>query len=741
VNVQAADALSAARTEGRDALWDHEAFTLVRTLGFAVPAFAFVPAGSGHAPRVPGRRVVIKAAVPGVVHKTRAGALCVVENREDLVLAAIRELEARFADRNPAGCTVFEYVEHGEGPGNEFLLGARWTDDFGPVVALGPGGRYAEWTAAHLNRESGPWIFSPALTSDDEIGPRLAASARFDPVFAGDDAAALTAPLVALASFAREAIPEAVTEIEINPLVPGPHGPVVLDVFVRLGGPRPAPEAERPLSRIGNLLRPDSIAVAGVSDRMNPGRIILGNILAAGFDPGRVTVIKPGADTVDGCRAVPDAASLPEPVDLLVVSLAAGQVPALLRNVVDTRAAEAIVLIPGGMEERAEGAGLADRVRGTLAASRETAWGGPVVNGGNCLGVRSRPGRFDTLFIPREKLPARKEAPHPVALLSQSGAFAVARLSNLPWLDPRYVISFGNQIDLTAGDYLTWLRDDPEVCVAACYVEGFRPGDGTRWLRAARDFVRQGRTVVLYRAGRTPAGLAATASHTAAVAGDHRIAADLARAEGVLVADTLDEFDDLLRLTCRLGERRVGGRLGAISNAGFECVTVADNLGPFTPAAFAEATVHRLEAVYREARIEGIASVGNPADVTPILDDAAFAEAAAAVLDDPGVDTALIGCVPLTGALETLPPELGWSPEGLVSRLGRLWESSVKPWVAVVDAGPAFDRFAAALEERGIPVFRTADRALRTLARIHAANRLRSPDAHLEAPVLEQQSR
>ena len=51
----------------------------------------------------------------------------------------------------------------------------------------------------------------------------------------------------------------------------------------------------------------------------------------------------------------------------------------------------------------------------------------------------------------------------PVALIAQSGAFAITRWSKLAGLAPRYLISVGNQTDLTLGDYLTYLKDDPAV--------------------------------------------------------------------------------------------------------------------------------------------------------------------------------------------------------------------------------------------------------------------------------------
>ena len=75
--------------------------------------------------------------------------------------------------------------------------------------------------------------------------------------------------------------------------------------------------------------------------------------------------------------------------------------------------------------------------------------------------------------------------------------------------------------------------------------------------------------MVLYRAGRTTAGKDASASHTASMAGDFEVTRDLAAQAGVLVAESLEEFHDLLALTALLDGRSVGdGRLGALSNAG-----------------------------------------------------------------------------------------------------------------------------------------------------------------------------
>ena len=69
------------------------------------------------------------------------------------------------------------------------------------------------------------------------------------------------------------------------------------------------------------------------------------------------------------------------------------------------------------------------------------------------MGVVSHPGKYDTWFIPEEKLPKDRAARHHrAALISQSGAFMLHRSSQCPELAPAYMVSMGNQTDLTLGD-------------------------------------------------------------------------------------------------------------------------------------------------------------------------------------------------------------------------------------------------------------------------------------------------
>lgn len=736
--VEVARRVAASHPGGGFAL-ETDALEVARALGIGVPRYFTVPDASAVAIRhevLPGDLVVVKVLGHDVVHKTDIGGVRVVSNNPQAIQAAIVEMPA-----TDAGYLIEQYIPHESGPGKELLLGARWTEEFGPVVSFGPGGTYAEFLAIHA--PGGFATLSPIFASSDDIAAALeqlpVARLLVDGYRGGLPVTGRTGLVVLLSSileFAAAVMPEDVREFEINPLVFTEDGPVALDAVLRPGAPTPrTPAPARPLHKLRLLLEPRSIAIVGVSERMNPGRVILGNILRSGFPRDRITVVKPGAASIEGCVCVPGLANLPAPVDLAVLSIDAAQVPEIMGEVIALRSAESIILIPGGLGEKAGTEAASEEVAARVQEARGTEWGGPVVNGGNSLGVRSIPGHYDTFFIPAHKLTDWNSPPAPVAVVSQSGALTLSRLDRLPWLRPRYVVSVGNQIDLTVGDYMDLFAEDPEVALVACYVEGFRPGDGTRWMEAAARMRKRGGAVILYRAGRTPAGAQAAATHTATLAGDYWVSRALAEQAGVIVAESLADFEDLLTLAQMLKDRRVDGlRLGAVSNAGFECVAVADNLGPLRTDRFTVETAERIEGLLVGQRIGSIVGVGNPLDLTPVAGDAVFAEIVELVLGDAAVDVGIVGCVPFTPALQTLPPgpshqEDVAGDEALAGLLIRLYRASNKAWVVVIDAGAAYDPMARLLVEGGIPTFRNADRAVRLFGRYCAWRTGRSTPA------------
>ena len=219
---------------------------------------------------------------------------------------------------------------------------------------------------------------------------------------------------------------------------------------------------QRPHQKIGRLLRPNTIGLIGVStSRLNFGRIILNNILANGFAKENIRIVRPGIDEFEGIPCVPDLASLDVKLDLFVVAVGSDKVPDLVEQVIAEDAAETVMLIPGGMGETHDSADRAAQVMAAINKGHLTPDGGPVFLGANSLGVISHPGSYDTLFIPDAKLPKQRgERKRNAAFVSQSGAFMITRLSKCPELDPAFMISVGNQNDLTLGDMVKYLKNE-----------------------------------------------------------------------------------------------------------------------------------------------------------------------------------------------------------------------------------------------------------------------------------------
>ncbi|MBL1218636.1 MAG: hypothetical protein D8M59_14225 [Planctomycetes bacterium] len=697
-------------------------------------------------PSFPGEWVYVKLQAVGLLHKTEAGAVQRVGND----LAAVRDAARCMVDRSGlecemiAGVLVVEQVAADAGPISiDLLLGARRTHDFGPIVLLGPGGITAEFWSEVASDDAGPAIGS-ALDMNDANADRLLQRMSMSRLWQGyrgtkrlmDDrepARWLQAWADLISYFDGSSLERRprIIEAEINPLVIRDGSLIPLDGLVRVDSGHVATrdiEAGRraAVPSMLTLLNPKTVAVAGVSGkRMNPGRVILNNLLAEGWKTGRLAIIKPGTDAaggevIDGVSCYPSPAEAPFDVDLYVLAVSAEETITMLESA--GRGVSSALLIAGGTSERSDGAGLGQRLGDVLDAT------GIMAIGPNSLGLVSRPAKVDTLFLPKAKLPRPGHEPAPMAYLSQSGAFMITRMNRLADLEPRYAVSTGNQLRAGVVDVMEALEQDESVRVFAVYVEGFGTNEGRRFATVVKRLSQAGKRVVLYKAGRTERGAGAASGHTASIAGDDRVCRQLLRDTGLLHADSFQEFEELVRLSVGWADRPiVGTRFAAISNAGYECVGIADALSaPLEPVEFSVTTRTRLSQAMAICSIDQLVDIRNPVDLTPMANTASWEAATAAVLDDASVDLVLLSPVPPTPAFQSLPPGAGHSedldgPEQLASVLRHAAAATSKPVVFVVDCGRHYDPFADALGRDGAPVFRSADRAVRALAKFTAA--------------------
>jgi len=772
--------LTSRAQQGREYLFEHECYELLSLMGAeAPPAVRLIPPGSRPTPgdlaALPTDKVVLKVVSKHITHKTEARGIRIVANEIgaveaafDLMLREVPEAYAEYLSAHPTlvptdlreagganleatlaqsihGILLCSFVRpDASGFATELFVGIRNTAEFGPIISAGLGGVEMEILAQQI-RPGAAVAIAPTGTIDGAgflqlfrttlSYQRLAGAMRGSRVLVSDAALCQCfQSFITIANHFSLVNPEAalhLNELEVNPFAISGARLAPVDGVCSFTTATAAPHP-RPLDKIGRLLRPQTAAIIGVSrTSMNMGRIILNNLLDAGFDRDRTHVIRDGAEEIDGVRCVPSVAELPVKVDLVVVAVGADQASGVAQQLIEHNKAHTVILIPGGLGEKQGTQKLERQLKDRIAASHDLPDPGPVFLGGNSLGVISHPGRYNTMFIPQSRLArSRGTKTRRVCFMSQSGAFIIANLSRMPWLDPAYAVSIGNQIDLTAGDLLSYLQDDPGIEVFAIYLEGFQLGDGLVFANAVRQAVDQGKDVVFYKAGRTSEGRCATAGHTASVAGDYAVCASALTQAGAWVAEDFDDFGDALRLVVRLRGKRLGGNgLAALSNAGFESVGMADSIkrvgAELRLVEYTNQTRSLLEQALTRHHLDTLVDVKNPFDVTPMASDEAYAELATALLADAAVDLVVVGAVPLSPALHTLPPDHDSTASidnaaSIARVLPQVAAAQAKPVVAVVDAGTLYDPFAAQLEAGGLPVFRCADRAVRALGKLVA---------------------
>jgi indolepyruvate ferredoxin oxidoreductase beta subunit len=726
--------------EGRRQLFEHEVYNIVQG-AISPPHHLFLTTedliSEEALEQFPGEQVVLKVVSPDIVHKTEARGIAFVPKDYETVRSEIdRLIERHRGSADVRGVLVVERVERVRpGFGNELFVGIRATRQFGPVIAAGLGGIDTEYLADKMLPGLAVAKAVALETTAEQFLELFRATAAYEIlsgrargrsriVSDGELLRCFRAFLHLAQRFCVDRGEEGpdVAELEVNPFAFRQQRLVPLDGRGRLETATKALPA-RDLDKVAGMLEPRSIAVLGVSSTtVNPGRIILRNVVECGFPREHTYVVKEGAEDVDGVPCVPSIDAVPETIDLLVIAAGAGQLPAIVDQAVASGRVRAAILISGGVGETEGSEEIATEVREAIARAGQASDGGPVFVGPNSLGAISKPGRYDTLFIPAERLDKRWDAPaRRVALVSQSGAFIVSRMSNLESLDPAFAFSLGNQLHVTAADLVAALGHRDDVDVIGVYAEGFNDMDGLQLLRNIATVTETGKQVVFYKAGRTEPGRSAAAGHTASVAGDYDVCQAAAGHAGALVADTFKEFEQLLEIGTALHDKRVGGvRLGVISNAGFETVGMADAISgqryAVEIATLGEPSLERLRSMIEGHRLRGLVNARNPLDITPMASEEVYEGAIRVMLDSDEVDAVVVGVVPLTAALRTAPDELE-AEESLARRIPRLFAEATKPLIVVVDSGPLYDPLVRALRLAGVPVFPSADQAIRSLGR------------------------
>ncbi|MBI2329642.1 MAG: CoA-binding protein [Chloroflexi bacterium] len=469
---------------------------------------------------------------------------------------------------------------------------------------------------------------------------------------------------------------------------------------------------------------PRVVAMVGVSadtkrsgPRPGGGSSFISSYEQLGFQ-GRIYPVNPKTTKILGRKAYPNVSSIPEPVDLVVISVPAPAVPEVLEDCI-TANARNIHIYTSGFEETGEEAAkeLGRRVR--QIALR----GGLRLIGPNCMG----------LYVPKTGIGSFAQLSResgPVAFISQSGGHCnwFCHYAANYGIYFSKVISFGNAYILDSTDFLEYLAVDPDTGIICMYLEGVK--DGSKLFRQVKEINRV-KPVILWKAGLTESGSRAVASHTASLAGKEAIWRGFFAQTGAVPVLSLEEMAEMTMTFLYVKPPR-GKRVAVLGSGGGSSVASADvcsREGLEVPALTQET-----QAELRKFISPAGTSIKNPLDTGLIFRDVSLLEREIAlVAADPLIDMLIvrphldmahsIGPDQVDRLVNYLRDFSRDNPHGKPMVLSfNSWAND--PWEAELRA-----RLQVELPQKGVPVYSSLDSASRALAKLFEYHRFQKEAA------------
>ncbi len=434
------------------------------------------------------------------------------------------------------------------------------------------------------------------------------------------------------------------------------------------------------------LFQPASVALIGLSsDARRPAGRPLGYLRTAGFR-GRVYVINPRRDEVQGARAYPGLDALPEVPEHAFILLGGELAGQAVADCAAAGVKVGSVLADGFAEAGPQGVA---RQRRLVEVARA---GGMRLLGPNSMGLADlHSGAWITvnaIYAEPDQLVGR------VALLSQSGSMIGGLVSRARTIGLGFskVVAVGNEADLGVGEIGLACIDDPDTDVFLLFLETIR--DAAELARFAAAAQVAGKPAVAFKLGRSAVAQQLAVAHTGALLSDDAVVDAFLRDAGIARVHTLEgliEAATLFRGQRPLGKARPV--VGVMTTTGGGGAAVCDRLA--------------LEGVRIEPATEGTL--------------AAIRTTGLNVVRAPMTDLTLAGAAPqfVRPAVEAMMRDPGF--DAVVSVSGSSARSNtaatMQPLIEAEKLGKPFGAFLTPeateglrmLVEAGVPAFRTPE--------------------------------
>lgn len=444
------------------------------------------------------------------------------------------------------------------------------------------------------------------------------------------------------------------------------------------------------------LLSPRSIALVGASG--DPGKNTarpLQFMRKHGYS-GNVYPINPARPEILGEKAYPNLSSLPTAVDHVFIMVPGKQVLGLLDQCA-AAGAKVVTVYSDGFSESGEEGG--QRQARLVTRAREL---GLRILGPNSIGLANI--ASGAILSVNAAFAADDLIPGDVSMVSQSGSMMGSLLSRAAARGFGFAksVSVGNESDISVGEVVDALVDDPQTKVILLFLETIRESPV---LAAALQRARvANKPVVAYKLGRSEQGSELSQSHTGAIAGNDAAVNAFFQNHGVIRVQMLETLFEIVPLVASYAQHapflRQAPRVAVITTTGGGAATVVDSLG----------THGLIAATPPEAFIVHMAERGLQLRQAPIIDltlaasSAQYKDLLEQLLAAPWCDAVLS----VVGSSAQFHPDLAVRP------LAEANKPTNKPLVAFL--APDAPESLARLHKNAIAAFRTPEACADALA-------------------------
>ncbi len=449
------------------------------------------------------------------------------------------------------------------------------------------------------------------------------------------------------------------------------------------------------MENLDSMFKPKSIAIVGASrDPHSIGFSVVKNLIDSKYQ-GKIYPVNPKADEILELKCYHSVLDIPDDVDLGVITVPAAITPSVVEEC-GKKGVKGLAVIASGFSE----VGREDLEEKILEIAKKY---GMRILGPNIVGIMSNPMKMNASFGPYLPYPGK------ITMISQSGALLIA-LDSRTWVDRvgmSYLISIGNMSDLDFADVIDYFKDDNDTKCISLYVEGIK--NGRKFIDVSKKILEK--PIVALKSGVSARGSLAAASHTGSLAGSGKVYSAAFKQAGVVQAYTLDDlFDRSLALS--LQPPMHGDNLLIITNGGGVGVLATDAAEKFgiplkDPP---EDLKQKLKEIMPD-----FGSAKNPVDITGMASAEWYGKALKIALQHPWVDgVTVLYCETSVSDPRELSMEIFEATN---------CNRTNKPVTVSYIGGEVTERAIEWLQKKGIPVYRSPDRAISAISALREFGR------------------